>query len=231
MKRHFISVLFISIVIISCEKGSDNLIIKNKIEVSNFIDTTILASDTLKYSFGYFGDEEGISILYDTKNSESCELLHKQSDERILQYVPQKDFLGMDSVFVVTMRGSHGASRSTDIDTTLMLIKVVKDNFHKKLIGKWNWISSCGGYTGGCWYPDKDYHELIEFDYNMRYIEKINDSIIHDLQYNFSDSFVSGSDTVYKIGFGNEYVNYCRFAGEKLKVSVGDFWKEYERIE
>lgn len=231
MIRNLIIAFFISTVIISCEQESDNLLNQNNVDMLNFIDTTIIATDTLNYSFGYFGDEEGILIISESKKSQCCKLLNKQSEEKILQYIPEKDFLGIDSVIIVTMRGSDGASSSADIDTILFLINVVKDDFHKKLIGKWNWTSSCGGYTGGCWYPSKDNHEMIEFDNNMRYIAKYNNSVIMDFQYHIIESFVIGQDTIYEIGLENGYDTYYRFVGDKLNIQGGDFWKEFERIE
>jgi hypothetical protein len=231
MKRQILIAILVSCAFISCEKESDDLTKQNGIEISNLIDTTIVLTDTLNYSFGYFGDEEGISIISQAQNSKTCELLNKQWEERILQYIPQSDFLGIDSVIVVTQRGSDGASPSTDIDTIMIIVKVVKNDFHKKLIGKWNWISSCGGFTGGCSYPSEDNYEQIEFTYNMNYIEKHSDSIVRDYQYHFIGSLESGQDTIYEIGFENGYDTYYYFAGDTLNIQGGDFWKEYERIE
>ena len=231
MIRQTLIAIFVCTMIISCEKESDNMLSQNTIETSGLIDTTIISTDTLEYSFGYFGDEEGISIISYPQNSESCDLLNKQWEERILQYIPMKDFLGVDSMTIVKMRGSDGASPSTDIDTILIVIKVVKNDFHRKLIGKWNWISSCGGFTGGFWYPSDDNYEEIEFDYNMNFTEKQNDSIVHVYNYDFIDSFVNGQDTIYEIGVENGYDTYYRFIGDKLNIQGGDFWKEYVRIE
>ncbi len=231
MIRQTLVAMILTALFISCEKETDDLLNQNKIEVSNLIDTTIIITDTFKYSFGYFGDEEGVLITSQAQYSESCDLLNKQWEERILQYVPKNNFLGVDSVTVVSMRGSDGASPSTDIDTTLIIIKIVKNDFHKKLIGKWNWTSSCGGITGECWYPSDDNKEEIEFDYNMDFIEKLNNSVVHEYKYGFIDSFISGQDTLYKIGFDNGHDTYYRFVGDKLNIQGGDFWKEYEKIE
>jgi len=231
MIRQILIAILVSSVLISCEKESDNLTKQNGIEISNLIDTTIISTDTLNYSFGYFGDEEGISIISQAQNSKTCELLNKQWEERILQFIPQSDFLGLDSVIVVTQRGSDGASPSTDIDTIKIIIKVVKNDFHKKLIGKWNWISSCGGFTGGCWYPSTDNYEQIEFTNSMNYIEMHNDSIVRDFQYHFISSLESGQDTIYEIGFENGHDTYYYFDRDKLNIQGGDFLKEYERIE
>ena len=47
---------------------------------------------------------------------------------------------------------------------------------NSELIGKWNWISSCGGFTGDCWYPSEDNYESVEFT-NDLYIKKNNGSV------------------------------------------------------
>lgn len=229
MRLFFVITLILGIVLFSCEK--DNLLGLKRNDQPSLIDTTIYSFDTLNISFGYFGDEEGISIVSRPANSKFCELLNKQWEERILRYIPQDNFLGIDSTVVVTMKGSDGASPPTDIDTILIVIKVVKDDFHRGLIGKWNWTSSCGGFTGGCWYPSEGHYEHIEFYYNMRYIEKYNDSIVRDFQYHFIQSFISGQNLIYEIGFDNGYDTFYMFIGDKLNVQGGDFWKEYERIE
>ncbi|NLD50988.1 MAG: hypothetical protein GX660_27915 [Clostridiaceae bacterium] len=226
MRLFFLTPFILVIFLTACEK--DNLKHDN---FNAFIDTTIFSSDTLNISFGYFGDEEGIEIISHPKHSEYCDILNDQWEERILRYIPQEAFLGIDTMAAETSRGSDGAGPSTEIDTVLIVIKVVRDDFHKKLIGKWNWIWSCGGFTGGCWYPGPFNYEQIEFTYNMRYIEKQNDTISHDFEYFIIDSFMNGPALVYEIGFENGYDTYYRFDGDELNIQTGDFWKGYERIE
>ena len=213
------------IALTSCKKETSTLINQPK----HLIDTTIILTDTFDYNFGSFGDEEGISIISYPKNSKSCELLNKPSEERILRYIPQDNFLGIDSMMVKTMKGSDGASPSTDIDTILVIIKVVKDDFHKNLIGKWNWTRSCGGFTGGCSYPNETNSKQIEFDYSMRYIERLNNSIIADSQYQLLNSFTNGQSTIYKVRFLNKYDRNLWFLNDKLNIQKGDLVEEYDR--
>ena len=49
---------------------------------------------------------------------------------------------------------------------------------NSELIGKWNWISSCGGFTGDCWYPSEDNYESVEFT-NDLYIKNGNPIILN----------------------------------------------------
>lgn len=129
MKYIFTVLLVISLIIYSCKKESSDLIKQNKNILQNQIDTTIHSNDTLHLGFGYFGDEEGVTIITQPKNSKYCEILNNQLQERILQYIPQDNFLGIDSVSVVSMKGSDGAGPSTNVDTILVIIQIVKDNF------------------------------------------------------------------------------------------------------
>lgn len=225
MKLPELLAIILCILFFSCEKDSDILLNQNY----NLIDTTIFINDTFEYSFGYFGDEEGISIISYPDNSKSCKLLNKQWEERILRYVPIDTFIGIDTVILKSMRGSDGASPSTDIDTIQVIIRIIKDDFHKKLIGKWDWVVSCGGFTGGCWYPDENNSKQIEFDNLMHFTEWNNDSIVRDCQYQLFDSSINGQSLIYKIEF-DTYDTYIWFSDNKLEIQGGDFVEEYERI-
>lgn len=111
-------------------------------------------------------------------------------------------------------------SCSSDVETEI-------DN--SELIGKWNWISSCGGFTGGCWYPSEDNYESVEFT-NSLYIQKINSVIDTEINYSITDSYINGTDILYIIEFQNGNTMRFRFIDDNLSIEGGDFWKEYERI-
>ena len=123
MKQTVIFLISLCIAAFSCDKETEMA----EMPIYEIIDTSILSTQIFEHSFGYFGDEEGISILSYPKHSKSCELLNKQWEERILRYVPDDLFLGSDTVVVETMRGSDGAGPSTEIDTTMIVLKVVEN--------------------------------------------------------------------------------------------------------
>ncbi len=100
---------------------------------------------------------------------------------------------------------------------------------NSELMGKWNWISSCGGFTGGCWYPSEDNYESVEFT-NSIYIKKINDVIDTEINYSITDSHINGTDILYEMELQNGNVMRFRFVDGNLSIEGGDFWKEYERI-
>ena len=100
---------------------------------------------------------------------------------------------------------------------------------NSELIGKWNWISSCGGFTGDCWYPSEDNYESVEFT-NDLYIKKNNGSVNTEMNYSITDSHINRIDILYIIELENGNMLRFRFIDSNLNIEGGDFWKEYERI-
>lgn len=229
IKASFHIFLVISLFYIACEQ-EPGLVLNNEPTPLNTIDTNIYKNDTLEISFGYFGDEEGISVISEPQYALFYSLLNKPWEERILQYIPEQDFLGTDSVILVTSKGSEGASPAIEIDTITLAIHVLYDSFHKKLIGKWSWMRSCGGFTGGCWYPDEENQVVIEFTSNMEYFVQHFDALVDEKKYHFIDSFINDVIVIYEIGFDNGYDTYYQFVADTLMIQEGDFWEEYKRI-
>ena len=97
------------------------------------------------------------------------------------------------------------------------------------LIGKWNWISSCGGFTGGCWYPSEDNYESVEFTNNM-YKRIVNGILETEVNYSIIDSHTNGTSLIYTMELDDDRTIRYRFIEGNLSIEGGDFWKEYERI-
>jgi len=104
-----------------------------------------------------------------------------------------------------------------------------ENEYEYNLVGTWNWVESCGGFTGLCWYPSEDNYRQVVFDRSMRYIEKQNDLIVKDFQYQIIDTFINGSTTIYTIKFQDSYQTYFWFSGNRLNIQGGDFVDEYVR--
>ena len=92
---------------------------------------------------------------------------------------------------------------------------------NSELIGKWNWVSSCGGFTGGCWYPSEDNYESVEFT-NDLYIKKNNGIVDTEINYSITDSHINGTDVLYIIELQN---------GNILRFRFIDIWKKLEEYE
>jgi hypothetical protein len=118
MIRNWI-IIVLCVLIQSCKIESDSI---HDQENRLLIDTLISSTDTLRYSFGNFGDEEGVSIIIEPNHAKFCEIRDKQW-ERILEYIPKDDYVGVDTVVVKTERGSDGSSASTDIDFFMFQIR------------------------------------------------------------------------------------------------------------
>jgi len=104
------------------------------------------------------------------------------------------------------------------------------ENESSKLIGTWDWVSSCGGFTGGCWYPSAENYESIEFKANMTYIQKSNDLIILESTYAITDTITNGTDVLYTLEFDNGFSSRFRLINDTLSIEGGDFWKVYKKI-
>jgi hypothetical protein len=100
---------------------------------------------------------------------------------------------------------------------------------NSQLIGKWNWISSCGGFTGGCWFPDENNFSTVEFTQNM-YIKKSNGLVETETSYAIVDKRINGDDVLFTMELGNGRTLRFRFINTNLSIEGGDFWSEYERI-
>lgn len=77
---------------------------------------TISNSDTLHYSLGSFGDEEGASILQQARHYQISELKHEvNSGEISYRYKADSAYTGKDYVELRSARGSDGESRNKDV--------------------------------------------------------------------------------------------------------------------
>ena len=99
---------------------------------------------------------------------------------------------------------------------------------NSELIGKWDWISSCGGFTGDCWYPSEDNYEIVEFT-NLQY-KKNNGKIKTEINYSIIDSRINGNDILYIAELENGNILRFKFINSNLSIESGDFWKEYKRV-
>ena len=73
-----------------------------------------------------------------------------------------------------------------------------EESFEEKTIsGVWNWISSCGGFTGQCSYPDKNNIKSIQIT-NDRFIQKINEQIAIDATYEITKTQISETNFPYE---------------------------------
>lgn len=95
------------------------------------------------------------------------------------------------------------------------------------LIGKWLWISSCGGITGDCWYPPVGYKETMTFGADSTFIEMQDDIVSIDSRYLITDTLAIGSQRVYTINFEYGFNTEFIFKGDTLSITLGDYWGDY----
>lgn len=75
---------------------------------------------------GYFGDEEGPSIIRDATHAMSSTILGMPWELRVYEYIPTPDYVGVDTVEVKTERGSDGASPNEDIEIFKLYFRITR---------------------------------------------------------------------------------------------------------
>jgi hypothetical protein len=99
------------------------------------------------------------------------------------------------------------------------------------IIGKWEWVKSCGGFTGGCWYPSVNNTKQVEFTSSHRYITSFNGTKTIDEPYSFGESHVDGNMKYYTLVLSDGWSTTFWFTSkDSLEMVGGDFVKSYNRI-
>lgn len=107
-----------SLLCFACTKGRES--VEERREVF-----TVSQSDTLHYSLGSFGDEEGASIQLQASHFEISELNRDiNSGEITYSYKADSAYSGSDYVELRSARGSNGASSNNNILITKLTIKI-----------------------------------------------------------------------------------------------------------
>jgi hypothetical protein len=103
--------------------------------------------------------------------------------------------------------------------------------YENDLIGKWNWVESCGGYTGECWYPTVNHREQIEFTSSHIYIRTLNGIKSFISTYTLGGSYEIGGIKYYEISFTNGLSTVYWFIDQNtLEMPGGDFIEKFNRI-
>jgi hypothetical protein len=107
------------------------------------------------------------------------------------------------------------------------------------IVGEWQWIKSCGGFSGGCWYPDEDHQDRAVFTSDNKYYRYSNDEKILDYNYKIGTTREVDGIKYYEINFvpseGTtgifEWSTEFWFSDKKyLNIPGGDFVEEFERL-
>ena len=95
----------------------------------------------------------------------------------------------------------------------------------KTISGVWNWIASCGGFTGQCSYPDKDNIKSIQIT-NDRFIQKTNGQITIDATYEITNTQISETnfpyEKSYELKLGDGQIIGMTFIQNKDLLYVGN---------
>lgn len=114
----FFSFTVLTVLFFSCEKKENDI---------KYDSVTIANSDTLVYSLGSFGDEEGAIIIIDPIHYELSKI-QRDSDYSELFYVYKADsnYVGSDYVEIRSEWGSFGSGANTEFLVTKLSINVIE---------------------------------------------------------------------------------------------------------
>jgi len=98
------------------------------------------------------------------------------------------------------------------------------------IIGKWNWISTCGGVTGACGYPSEEYFYTIEFKDDSSFIKIINDDTIEETSYVVTEVTPTDSYNLFHINLENGNIFVCKVENDILGIGEGSLSSFYEEI-
>lgn len=122
-KNHFkriVAILGLFVLAISCEKNSGQII--NAALTQEYV---INAKDLLKITLGYFGDEEGASILINPLHAKINQIDRPINSSLIYYtYRPLDNYIGKDSVSIIIFKGSDGSINTGKSDTTKIVITI-----------------------------------------------------------------------------------------------------------
>lgn len=225
MKCTFILLLGL-ILFISCHDETGDPNIQKKISSSQ-IDTTIFIVDTLQLSLGTFDLQEGIILVKEPDQAKLFELPTNEQGGRDLVYIPKDNYLGVDSIMLITKQTHLGDDSFVKLDSVLFVIRIIKNDFHKKLIGKWYLFKFCGGFMGTCDTIGSGARK-IEFGYNMDFTETFMDSIVKKRDYYLIDSLGYQYAVVNDISFTDKkFKRYFKYFISYLQEPTGDGYYIY----
>ena len=119
-KTTLVITIMMLIISMGCKKAAD---VQKTTEKT--ISVSLNKSDTLyNCSFGYFGDEESISIIKQAKHSSISEIKNQHWEERIFQYQPKNNFIGLDTVIIETRKGTDGGAKPNLINNTIFIFRM-----------------------------------------------------------------------------------------------------------
>ena len=109
----------------SCKKNKEenNNIIPCYFSAQTIKNVSLNVNEPYSYDLGNFNDEEGAFIEQQAKHFAISETNRKNGNV-VYNYQPATDYVGTDTVWLRTARGSDGASPNTNIAYTVLLFSI-----------------------------------------------------------------------------------------------------------
>lgn len=223
---------------ISCEKDGDTLSNEEDIILSPdtlfssyVIDSTILVTDTLNSVFSQIKYPDNFVITKEFEYSKLFRNAANSDSNLLIEYVPQYGFLGIDTLLAVCTTTNDTASHITLIDTVKLIVRVVENDFHRKLIGRW--ILDHYNY-GPLNYPTEEGTTfIVEYDNSMRYRQFKNESLVFDLRYEMGGTSTNDKRYFYIDYEDGDYNTSIFMTGSWLRTRTnsGKNWANWMKME
>jgi len=115
----------------SCKKNKEekNNIITCYFPAQTVKNVSLNVNEAYSYDLGNFNDEEGATIQQQAKHFVISETDRKNGNV-VYHYQPATDYIGTDTVWMTTARGSNGASPNTDIAYVVLLFSIGNKTAH-----------------------------------------------------------------------------------------------------
>ena len=234
-------VLLFSIVLFlatSCEESSNNISSEEDIVhlpdtlfSSSVLDSTILITDSFSIVFNEIGNPDNHIMIKEAEYSQWYSNTLDNDSNLLIEYVPKYGFLGIDTVEAVFTRTDDVLSHFTYIDSVKLIIRVVENEYHRQLIGRWKLVHYNYGPTN--YAPEEGITTIVEYDNNMQYRQYRNDSLVFDLRYEMGGTSSNDSRYFY-IDFEDGDTTTCLFPSYpwlRSRSKAATYWANWIKEE
>lgn len=190
------------------------------------LDSTILKTDSFRFSLNQIEYPDSIILLNEANYARLSSIDMNDDSSLCVEYLPKYGFLGIDTIESVFIKSNDTYSHITNIDTVKLIIRVVDDEYHRQLVGRWK--LAYYSYGVETYHPEKGVTTIVEYDNNMQYRKLRNDSIIWDLGYKMGGPHSQDKDYFY-VDFADGDYNICNFRQGRLRTKSDIYWFTWVR--
>jgi hypothetical protein len=122
--------------------------------------------------------------------------------------------------FLIIFVSCNGCEKEKQINSSL------------SIIGEWEWLSTCGGFSGQCSTPQtSNSTEKLVFTVDSMYYQYQNNSLVNSNRFHIAIKIPEPNDTIKILQINNTYQAFAIFHDTLSMSFIGaDFGSSYKRI-